>query len=85
VATLYVRDMPHELYERLRKRAAEEGRSISQEAVRLIRLALLSARPKPDPEFKAWLERVSAQRERWAKEGRKFPDSTALIREDRDQ
>jgi len=85
VATLYVRDMPHELYERLKKRAAEEGRSISQEAVRLLRLALLSARPKPDPEFKAWFDWVNQQRERWAREGRKFPDSTTLIREDRDR
>src|SRR5574341_2623587 len=58
VATLYVRDMPNELYERLKKRATEEGRSISQEAVRLLRLALLTDRLKPDPEFKTWLDRV---------------------------
>jgi plasmid stability protein len=85
MATLYVRDMPDRLYETLKKRAAEEGRSISQEAVQLIRLGLLAARPKPDPEFRAWLDRVTEQRERWAKEGRKFPDSTTLIREDRDR
>jgi len=85
VATLYVRDMPDKLYERLKKRAADEGRSISQEAVRLLRLGLLAARPRPDPEFRAWLEWVTEQRERWAREGRKFPDSTTLIREDRDR
>ena len=85
MATLYVRDMPDKLYERLKKRAADEGRSISQEAVRLLRLALLTGRPKHDPEFKAWLDRVVEQRERWAREGRKFPDSMTLIREDRDQ
>ncbi len=85
MATLYVRDMPAELYEQLKIRAAEEGRSINQEAIRLLRLALLTDRPKPDPEFKAWLNRVTEQRERWAREGRKFPDSTALIREDRDR
>ena len=85
MATLYVRDMPKELYEQLRKRAAEEGRSISQEAVRLLRLALVTARPTPDPEFKAWLDEVNEQRERWAREGRKFPDSTTLIHEDRDR
>jgi plasmid stability protein len=85
VATLYVRDMPNELYEQLKKRATEEGRSISQEAVRLLRLGLLAACPKPDPEFRAWLDWVSEQRERWAREGRKFPDSTTLIREDRDR
>lgn len=85
MATLYVRDMPVELYEHLRKRAAEEGRSISQEAVRLLRLALLTRQPRPDPEFKAWFDWVNQQRERWAKEGRKFPDSTTLIREDRER
>jgi antitoxin FitA len=85
VATLYVRDVPNDLYDRLKDRAVQEGRSISQETVRLLRIALLTERPKPDPEFKAWLERVTEQRERWAREGRKFPDSTALIREDRDR
>lgn len=85
MATLYVRDIPEQLYEQLKKRAADEGRSISQEAVRLLRLALLADRLSPDPEFKAWLDRVVQQRERWAKEGRKFPDSTTLIREDRDR
>ncbi len=83
MATLYVRDIPESLYERLKKRAAGEGRSISQEAVRLLRLGLLSTSPKPDPMFAAWLQRVSRQRTRWAAAGRKFPDSTALIREDR--
>ena len=85
MATLYVRDMPEKLYEHLKKRAADEGRSISQEAVRLLRLALLTDRPKPDPEFKAWLDWVTEQREQWVREGRKFPDSTTLIREDRDR
>jgi plasmid stability protein len=85
MATLYVRDMPDDLYEHLKRRAAEEGRSISQETVRLLRQVLLTGRPKPDPEFKAWLDRVTEQRERWAREGRKFPDSTTLIREDRDR
>lgn len=85
MATLYVRDMPDELYKHLKKRATEEGRSISQETVRLLRLALLTDRPKPDLEFKAWIDRVTEQRERWVKEGRKFPESTTLIREDRDR
>ena len=85
MATLYVRDLPEELYEQLKKRAAGEGRSLNQEAIRLLRLGLLAARPRPDPEFRAWLDWVSEQRERWVREGRKFPDSTTLIREDRDR
>ncbi len=85
MATLYVREVPDDLYAQLKKRASEEGRSISQEAVQLIRTALLTERPKPDPEFQAWFEWVNRQRERWAREGRVFPDSAALIREDRDR
>ena len=53
VATLYVRDVPNDLYERLKDRAAQEGRSISQETVRLLRIALLTERAKPDPDFMA--------------------------------
>ncbi|HSB71298.1 MAG TPA: Arc family DNA-binding protein [Candidatus Methylomirabilis sp.] len=85
MATLFVWDMPNELYEQLKKRAAKEGRSISEEAIRLLRRVLFADRPKPDPEFKAWLDRVTEQRERWARVGRKFPDSTTIIREDRDR
>jgi plasmid stability protein len=77
--------MPEDLYRQLKKRAAKEGRSISQEAVRLIRTALLTERPRPDPEFKAWIDRVTEQREQWVREGRKFPDSVKLIREDRER
>lgn len=85
MATLYVREVPDDLYEQLKKRATEEGRSISQEAVRLIRTALLTERPRPDPHFKAWLDQVTERRERWAREGREFPESATLIREDRDR
>ncbi len=85
MATLHIEDVPDRLYEQLKKRAAEEGRTISQVAVGLLRLGLFTARPRPDPEFRAWLDWVNEQRERWAREGRKFPDSTTLIREDRDR
>ena len=38
--TLYVRDVPRELYTRLKERAARERRSISQEALSLLEWAL---------------------------------------------
>ncbi|MBI3988279.1 MAG: hypothetical protein HY347_01540 [candidate division NC10 bacterium] len=38
--TLYVRDMPEELYARLKERAAKERRSVSQEAISLLEWAL---------------------------------------------
>jgi len=83
MATLYVRGMPDDLYEQLKRQAMAEGRSIGQEAVRAIRLGLLATRTGPDPRLAAWLRNVRRQRARWAREGRKFPDSAALIREDR--
>ena len=83
MATLYVRDIPESLYDQLKKRAAGEGRSISQEAVRVLRLGLLAARTGPNRELAAWLQETRRQRLRWTKAGRTFPDSVALMREDR--
>jgi plasmid stability protein len=40
MATLYVRDVPQEVYDALRARAEEEGRSISAEAIALLKKAL---------------------------------------------
>jgi plasmid stability protein len=45
MSTLYVRNVPEELYERLRERAAERGVSIAAEAIRLLELGL-----RVDPE-----------------------------------
>jgi plasmid stability protein len=44
MATLYVRDVPDDLYDRLRKRADERGTSISAEAVALLRRSLRTDR-----------------------------------------
>jgi plasmid stability protein len=40
MATLYVRDVPDDVYELLRRRAAERQTSISAEAIRLLRRSL---------------------------------------------
>jgi antitoxin FitA len=45
VATLYVRNVPEDVYEALRARAKSEGRSINAEAIAVLRAAL-----RPDPE-----------------------------------
>jgi plasmid stability protein len=42
MATLHVRNVPDELYERLRAAAAEDGRSIGAEATKLLGLALVT-------------------------------------------
>ena len=85
MAILHIQGFPDDLYAHLKKRAIRQGRSISQETVRLIRLGLLAARPKPDAKFEAWFDWVNEQREGWAREGRNFPESARHIREDRDQ
>src|SRR5262245_11566947 len=77
--TLYVRDVPDRLYEQLRRRAAAERRSVSQETVQLLRLALHTAAARPDPRFASWLRTVTRQRSRLASAGRTFPNSAALI------
>ena len=85
MATLYVRDIPDDLYDALKLQATAERRSISQEAIRLIRLGLLAAPAGPDARLAAWLKSVRRQRSRWTRAGRRFPDSAALIREDRER
>jgi hypothetical protein len=51
VATLHVRNVPDELYELLRERAAENGRSIGAETCQLLyeRLVAAAGRPRPFP------------------------------------
>ncbi len=80
MATLHVRNVPDRLYERIRKRAGKVGRSLSAELVALI-------------------ERGLEEAERRSRQGHLFkgirkrrftpppgtPDSTDLIREDRDR
>ena len=84
MATLYVRDVPDELYDALRERAGAEGRSISAEAVRLLDLAL--EREQSDRRraaaHAAALDRMRRMRES-ATLPPGYPDSTELLREDR--
>jgi plasmid stability protein len=55
VPTLHVRNVPPELYEELRLRAAREGRSIGAEALAILRDAF-----ERDEEARALLERLRA-------------------------
>lgn len=77
MATLHVRDVPDELYEALRARARREGRSISQEAIAILRRAL--GRRSPEDV----LEELRQLRESTRLPmGRHAPER--IIREDRD-
>jgi len=71
--------VPDDLYESLRLRAREEGRSINAEAIELLRPALADLRRRTIPETLAEAERLRAAHTR-APQGRSL---TELIREDR--
>jgi plasmid stability protein len=79
---LHIRNVPGELYERVRTRAATNGRSITAETIALLE-AGLKATPTPD-EFEEWLEQARQLREELRAQGFSF-DATAAIREDRER
>lgn len=53
--TLTLRDVPVEVLERLRSRAAEERRSLNQEAIHLLDFALRTEMFSPAAQVEAWL------------------------------
>lgn len=53
--TLTIRDLPTDVLDRLRRRAAEERRSLNQEAIHLIELALRAHMFSPAAQVEAWL------------------------------
>ena len=78
MATLHVRNVPDELYERVRKHAQAQGRSISAEVVMLLDRALAQAEP-PQADVLASIRRRRFFRPSEAG----APDSVTLLREDR--
>ena len=80
MATLHVRNVPDELYERIRERSEASRRSLSAEIVVLLSRGLESGRPSPGEV----LDEIRRRRSfRPAAVG--APDSTTLLREDRDR
>jgi plasmid stability protein len=82
MAILHVRDFPDDLHRRLKQRAAEHRRSLSAEVIKLLEWAVEEA----DRSAKVSLS-LAAIRERRSFEPAKVgvPDSTTLLREDRDR
>ena len=80
MATLHVRNFPDDLYERIRRRAREQNRSISAEVVSM----LLRAAEESSP---AQAELLAAIRRRrfFRPDSVGAPDSATLIREDRER
>jgi plasmid stability protein len=77
VPAFHVRSIPPELYERLRARAREQGRSVNAEVLRILEGEL--SRPR-DEDFMRRLDRLRAQ---WTLSP-DAPRPEDLIREDRD-
>jgi plasmid stability protein len=80
MSTLTIRDLPDEIYERLKARAAANRRSATQEAAWILETALAEAASAGE----AWAE-VERVREMVRQRYGTFPDSTADVREDRDR
>jgi antitoxin FitA len=81
MATLYVRDVPDDLYERLRREARAARRSISAEAVEILRRALPSPGGVSLDDFLETADQMRA-RHRLAPGA---PTAAELVREDRDR
>lgn len=82
MADLHLRDIPEELYERLREQARMEKRSIDVEVISLLERAL----PPPEPvrsRMEALEDILRHRSSRPAELG--LPDSTTLLREDRER
>ena len=76
--TLHVRNVPDELYERIRARAQSQGRSITSEVIHLLQRALSQDRGDQE-EILSGIQRRRFFRPTAAN----APDSTTLLREDR--
>lgn len=83
MATLYVENIPDDLYEALRSRAKARRRSIAAEV-----LALLEENIPTEQELKArreWVRKLVRLREKQSKGTRSFPSAEEMIREDRER
>jgi plasmid stability protein len=83
MATLYVENVPDDLYEALRSRAKARRRSIAAEV-----LAMLEENVPTADDLKArheWFQRVIRMRERATKTKGPFPSAEEMIREDRER
>jgi antitoxin FitA len=80
MATLHVRNVPDDLYSQIRNRAETSSRSLSAEVVVLLRGAL----EEKSPSVGELLTEIS--RRRWfSPAAAGAPDSTTLLREDRER
>ncbi|MBM4132263.1 MAG: Arc family DNA-binding protein [Nitrospira sp.] len=77
MAQVLVRQLDDKVVERLKRRAMEHGRSLQSEVKTILEEAA--------PDYEAAWQRIERFRNRLKRSGRRFSDSTELIREDRDR
>jgi antitoxin FitA len=88
MATLYVRNLPDDLYAKLQELAASQHRSINAQVITLLE-QVLETEPQPTEDERRknvpkLLEEIRVRRES-RRTDVEWPDSTAMIREDRDR
>lgn len=88
MATLHVENVPDELYTKLQQLATSQNRSISAQIVSLLESALQTKAKPPQSDTPKSVAEILADINR-RRESRPadlgLPDSTSLIREDRDR
>ncbi|MEH2406875.1 FitA-like ribbon-helix-helix domain-containing protein [Nostoc sp.] len=88
MATLYVRNLPDDLYAKLQELAASEHRSINAQVITLLEQALKTEAQQTEEERRKnvpkLLEEIRLRREKLPTDI-EWPDSTAMIREERDR
>jgi plasmid stability protein len=83
MATLYVENVPDDLYEALRSQAKARRRSIAAEVMELLRENVPT-----EQEMNArheWVRELAQLRKKGARSGRQFPSAEEMIREDRER
>lgn len=78
---LHVRNVPEELYERLRRKAADQGGTLNAEVIALLNAAI-NRRTTIVPDV---LDRISQQRKELERLHGQFPNSVDEIRADRER
>ncbi|MEH1907351.1 MAG: Arc family DNA-binding protein [Nostoc sp.] len=88
MATLYVRNLPDDLYAKLQELAVSQHRSINAQVITLLEEALKTETQQTEEERRKnvpkLLEEMRLRREQLPTDI-EWPDSTAMIREDRDR
>ena len=83
MATLYVENVPDDLYEALRSRAKARRRSIAAEVLSLLEENIPTARELRSRH--EWVRKLARLRKQHAASGRSFPSAEEMIREDRER